>query len=48
MSQNRQYELVYIVTPDASEPAVADLHESVQNSRTRAPQRVIARCCVPA
>jgi len=30
MSQNRQYELVYIVTPDASEQAVADLHTQVE------------------
>src|SRR4051794_33857436 len=30
MSQNRQYELVYIVPPDASEQAVADLHTQVE------------------
>jgi len=30
MSQNRQYELVYIVSPDASEQAVADLHTQVE------------------
>ena len=29
MSQTRQYELVYIVSPDASEQAVADLHTQV-------------------
>ena len=30
MSQNRQYELVYIVSPDASEQAIADLHTQVE------------------
>ena len=30
MSQNRQYELVYIVSPDASEQAVAELHTQVE------------------
>jgi small subunit ribosomal protein S6 len=30
MSQTRQYELVYIVSPDASEQAVADLHTQVE------------------
>src|SRR5947207_912869 len=30
MSQTRQYELVYIVSPDASEPAIADLHTQVE------------------
>jgi len=30
MSQNRQYELVYIVSPDASEQAVTDLHTQVE------------------
>ena len=30
MSQNRQYELVYIVSPEASEQAVADLHTQVE------------------
>ena len=30
MSQNRQYELVYIVSPDATEQAVADLHTQVE------------------
>ena len=30
MSQNRQYELVYIVSPDASEQDVADLHTQVE------------------
>ena len=30
MSQNRQYELVYIVSPDASEQGVADLHTQVE------------------
>ena len=30
MSQTRQYELVYIVSPDASEQAVAELHTQVE------------------
>lgn len=30
MSQNRQYELVYIVSPDASEQAVAELHTQIE------------------
>ncbi len=30
MSQTRQYELVYIVSPDATEQAVADLHTQVE------------------
>src|SRR6187397_802098 len=30
MSQTRQYELVYIVSPDASEQVVADLHTQVE------------------
>lgn len=30
MSTNRQYELVYIVSPDASEQAVADLHTQIE------------------
>ena len=30
MSTNRQYELVYIVSPDASEQAVAELHTQVE------------------
>ncbi|MGH9409314.1 MAG: 30S ribosomal protein S6 [Vicinamibacterales bacterium] len=30
MSQSRQYELVYIVSPDASEQAVADLHTQIE------------------
>ena len=30
MSQTRQYELVYIVSPDASEQAVADLHTQIE------------------
>ena len=30
MSQTRQYELVYIVSPEASEQAVADLHTQVE------------------
>ncbi len=30
MSQTRQYELVYIVSPDASDQAVADLHTQVE------------------
>ncbi len=35
MSQTRQYELVYIVSPDASEQAVADLHTQVEEIVTR-------------
>ena len=35
MSQNRQYELVYIVSPDASEEAVAELHTQVEEIVTR-------------
>ena len=35
MSQNRQYELVYIVSPDASEQAVADLHTQVEEIVSR-------------
>ena len=30
MSTSRQYELVYIVTPDASEQDVTDLHTQVE------------------
>jgi small subunit ribosomal protein S6 len=30
MSQSRQYELVYIVTPDASDQEVADLHTQIE------------------
>ena len=30
MSQTRQYELVYIVSPDASEQVVADLHTQIE------------------
>ena len=30
MSQNRQYELVYIVSPDASEEAIAELHTQIE------------------
>jgi len=30
MSQTRQYELVYIVSPDASEQTIADLHTQVE------------------
>ena len=30
MSQTRQYELVYIVSPDASEAQVAELHTQVE------------------
>ena len=30
MSTSRQYELVYIVTPDASEQQVADLHAQIE------------------
>ena len=30
MSQNRQYELVYIVSPDASEEAVTELHSQIE------------------
>jgi len=30
MSQTRQYELVYIVSPDASEQAVAELHTQIE------------------
>ena len=35
MSQTRQYELVYIVSPDASEEAVAELHTQVEEIVTR-------------
>ena len=30
MSTNRQYELVYIVTPEASDQEVADLHTQIE------------------
>jgi small subunit ribosomal protein S6 len=30
MSETRQYEVVYIMTPDASEDVVADLHKQVE------------------
>jgi small subunit ribosomal protein S6 len=30
MSTSRQYELVYIITPEASEQAVADLHAQIE------------------
>ena len=30
MSKSRQYELVYIITPDASEQEVADLHTQIE------------------
>jgi small subunit ribosomal protein S6 len=30
MSQNRQYELVYIVSPEASDQAITDLHTQVE------------------
>jgi small subunit ribosomal protein S6 len=30
MSTSRQYEIVYIVTPDAPEPEVADLHTQIE------------------
>ena len=35
MSQIRQYELVYIVSPDASEQQIADLHTQVQEITNR-------------
>ncbi|MEW5984392.1 MAG: 30S ribosomal protein S6 [Acidobacteriota bacterium] len=35
MSQARQYELVYIVSPDATEQDVADLHEQVASTIAR-------------
>ena len=35
MSQQRQYELVYLVFPDASEQQLAALHEQVQEAVTR-------------
>ena len=35
MSQIRQYELVYIVSPDASEQAVADLHTQIEQIEQR-------------
>jgi len=35
MSQNRQYELVYIVSPDASEQGVAELHTQIEQSVQR-------------
>ncbi len=30
MSASRQYELVYLITPDASDPEVADLHTQIE------------------
>jgi ribosomal protein S6 len=30
MSATRQYELVYLITPDASEQEVADLHTQIE------------------
>ena len=30
MSTTRQYELVYLITPDASEQEVADLHAQIE------------------
>jgi small subunit ribosomal protein S6 len=35
MSQVRQYELVYIMSPDATEQAVADLHTQIESIITR-------------
>ena len=35
MSQTRQYELVYIVSPDASEQTVAELHTQVEQTVQR-------------
>ena len=35
MSQVRQYELVYIMSPDATEPEVAELHTQVEAIITR-------------
>ena len=35
MSQTRQYELVYIVSPDATEQAIADLHTQVEQTVQR-------------
>ena len=35
MSQQRQYELVYLVFPDATEQQLAALHEQVQEAVTR-------------
>jgi small subunit ribosomal protein S6 len=35
MSQNRQYELVYIVSPDATEQTIADLHTQVEQTVQR-------------
>ena len=35
MSTSRQYELVYIVTPDASEAQVAELHTQIEQIVTR-------------
>jgi len=35
MSQARQYELVYIMSPDATEQAVTDLHAQVESIITR-------------
>ena len=35
MSQTRQYELVYIVSPDATEQTIADLHTQVEQTVQR-------------
>ncbi|MBP7572239.1 MAG: 30S ribosomal protein S6, partial [Acidobacteria bacterium] len=35
MSTSRQYELIYIVSPDATEQEVADLHAQVEASVAR-------------
>jgi small subunit ribosomal protein S6 len=35
MSTTRQYELVYLITPDASEQEIADLHTQIEQIVTR-------------
>ena len=35
MSASRQYELVYLITPDASEQEVADLHTQIEQIVSR-------------
>jgi small subunit ribosomal protein S6 len=35
MSSTRQYELVYLITPDASEQEIADLHTQIEQIVTR-------------
>jgi small subunit ribosomal protein S6 len=35
MSATRQYELVYLITPDASEQEIADLHTQIEQIVTR-------------